>query len=200
MERRHLQKTDISYKVFLYIFYLSSAIMVSITVFGIIITLDEWEKNGTYVMGEKIHNTVIPFENFARLTTWLFFSSIISWYCVTRIGWKRTAGDKIKGVRMPLLQLMLLGFTIICLYEVLYNFTILNAQITAGIIDGLRFRFSHHTSARRPVRSPKHRAVFPATSSATASNDMPRTSATRCAISDTYWGSLRRPRWGTGAR
>ena len=37
---------------------------------------------------------------------------------------------------MPLLQLMLLGFTIICLYEVLYNFTILNAQITAGIIDG----------------------------------------------------------------
>jgi len=136
MEKRHLQKTDISYKVYLYIFYLSSAIMVSITVFGIVITLDEWQENGTYVMGEKIHNTVFPFENFARLTTWLFFSSIISWYCVTRIGWKRTAGDKIKGVRMPLLQLMLLGFAIICLYEVLYNFTILNAQITAGIIDG----------------------------------------------------------------
>ena len=136
MERRHLQETDVSYKVYLYIFYVCAVVMASITAFGVIITLDEWEKNGTYVMGEAIHNTVIPFENFARLTTWLFFSSIIGWYCVSRIGWKRTAGDKIKGVRMPLLQLMLLGFAIICLYEVLYNFTVLNAQITAGIIDG----------------------------------------------------------------
>jgi hypothetical protein len=31
---------------------------------------------------------------------------------------------------------MLLGFTIISLYEVLYNFTVLNAIMTAGIIDG----------------------------------------------------------------
>jgi len=37
---------------------------------------------------------------------------------------------------MSLLQLMLLGFSIIALYEVLYNFTVLNAQITAGIING----------------------------------------------------------------
>ena len=58
-------------------------------------------------------------------------------YCVTRIGWKRTAGNKIVGAKMALLQLMLLGFTIISFYEVLYNFTVLNAQITAGVIDGL---------------------------------------------------------------
>jgi hypothetical protein len=32
---------------------------------------------------------------------------------------------------------MLLGFSIICLYEVLYNFTVLNAQITAGVINGI---------------------------------------------------------------
>ena len=38
---------------------------------------------------------------------------------------------------MALLQLMLLGFAIISFYEVLYNFTVLNAQITAGIIDGV---------------------------------------------------------------
>ena len=38
---------------------------------------------------------------------------------------------------MALLQLMLLGFSIISLYEVLYNFTVLNAQMTAGIIDGV---------------------------------------------------------------
>jgi hypothetical protein len=136
MKPRHLEESDPSYKVFLYIFYVCGFIMASSLVFGVYVTMIEWIENGTYVMGEAIHNTVIPFENFARVSTWIFFSTIIGWYCVSRIGWKRTAGNKIVGLRMALLQLMLLGFAIITLYEVLYNFTVLNAQITAGIIDG----------------------------------------------------------------
>jgi len=111
--------------------------MVSSLVFGVYVTTVEWIENGKYVMGEAIHNTVFPFENFARGSTWIFFSTIIGWYCVTRIGWKRTAGEKIIGARMALLQLMLLGFAIISLYEVLYNFTVLNATIAAGVLDGL---------------------------------------------------------------
>ena len=137
MNQRHLEKSDPGYKVFLYIFYVCSFIMVSCLIFGVYITLIEWMKNGTYVMGEAIQNTFVPFENFSRVSTWIFFSTIIGWYCVSRIGWRRTAGDKIVGTRMALLQLMLLGFSIISLYEVLYNFTVLNAQISAGIINGI---------------------------------------------------------------
>ena len=137
MKPRHLEKTDSGYKVYLYIFYICGFIMTSSLVFGVYVTMIEWMENGTYVMGEAIHNTTIPFENFARVTTWIFFSTIIGWYCVTRIGWKRTAGDKIVGAKMALLQLMLLGFSIISLYEVLYNFTVLNAQMTAGVINGM---------------------------------------------------------------
>ncbi|MBA4719294.1 MAG: hypothetical protein HRO68_09450 [Nitrosopumilus sp.] len=136
MKPRYLEKTDAGYKVYLYIFYVCGFIMVSSLVFGVYVTMIEWIENGTYVMGEAIHNATIPFENFARVTTWIFFSTTIGWYCVTRIGWRRTAGNKIVGTRMALLQLMLLGFSIIALYEVLYNFTVLNAQITAGVIDG----------------------------------------------------------------
>ena len=136
MKSRHLEKTDLGYKVFLYIFYVCGFIMASSLVFGVYVTTIEWIENGTYVMGEAIHNTVIPFENFARVSTWIFFSTIIGWYCVSRIGWRKTAGNKIVGWKMALLQLMLLGFAIITFYEVLYNFTVLNAQITAGIIDG----------------------------------------------------------------
>ena len=136
MERRHLEKTDFSYKVFLYIFYLCGFMMVSITIFGFYAMIEEWQENGTYVMGEVLMTTHVPFEGFANLATWLFFSTIIGWYCCTRVGWKRTAGEKISPIRMSLLQLMFLGFAIISLYEVLYNFTVLNAQITAGIIDG----------------------------------------------------------------
>lgn len=137
MKTRHLQETDSAYKVYLYIFYLCAVIMSASLVYGVYVTTIEWIENGTYVMGEAIHNTTIPFENFARVSTWIFFSTIIGWYCVSRIGWKRTAGDKITGTRMALLQLMLVGFTIITLYEVLYNFTALNAQITAGIVNGM---------------------------------------------------------------
>ncbi|MGH1521213.1 MAG: hypothetical protein ACRBB2_02410 [Nitrosopumilus sp.] len=137
MKPRHLEKSDKGYKVYLYIFYVCGAIMVASLIFGVYVTMLEWLENGFYIMGEAIHNTTIPFENFARVSTWIFFSTIIGWYCVSRIGWRRTAGNKIIGVRMALLQLMLLGFSIITLYEVLYNFTVLNAQITAGIIDGV---------------------------------------------------------------
>lgn len=96
--------------------------------------LVEWEENGTYVMGEVLVKTEVPFENFAKLITWLFFSTIIGWYCVSRIGWKKTTN--LRTWKMALVQLMLLGFSIICLYEVLYNFTVLNAQISAGIVNG----------------------------------------------------------------
>ena len=134
MKSLHLQETDRAYKVFLFIFYGSATMMLSITIFGILAMIDEWDKNGSYVMGEVLVKTEFPFQNFAKLSTWLFFSIIISWYCVSRIGWKRTT--EIGSIRMPLLQLMLLGFAVICLYEVLYNFTVLNAQITAGVIEG----------------------------------------------------------------
>ncbi len=87
--------------------------MVATLVFGVYVTMVEWLENGSYVMGEAIHNTVIPFENFARVSTWIFFSTIIGWYCVTRIGWKRTAGDKIIGWRNGITSTNVVG---ICNY------------------------------------------------------------------------------------
>ena len=95
MKPRHLEKSDSGYKVYLYIFYVCGFIMAASLVFGVYITMAEWIENGTYVMGEAIHNTTIPFENFARGSTWIFFSTIIGWYCVTRIGWRRTAEIKL---------------------------------------------------------------------------------------------------------
>lgn len=137
MGSSHLQETDPAYRVYLYVFYLCAAVMLSAMAYGVYVTTMEWLENGTYVMGEAIHNTTIPFENFARVSTWIFFSTIVGWYCVSRIGWKKTAGNKITGTRMALLQLMLVGFAIITLYEVLYNFTVLNAQIAAGVTNGM---------------------------------------------------------------
>lgn len=130
----HSQEHEVGYKIFLYIFYACAVIMASITAFGIYSMFEEWSEKGTYVMGEVLVKTEFPYKHFAKLTTWLFFSSVIGWYCVTRIGWKKTI--RLSSWKMSLVQLMLVGFTIILLYEVMYNFTVLNAQITAEIVDG----------------------------------------------------------------
>ncbi len=134
MPSHHLQQTDLAYKVYLYIFYACGFMMLSIMAYGTWAMLKEWNENGTYVMGEVLVTTEFPFPHFAKLITWLFFACIIGWYCVSRIGWKRAVG--LQSWRMSLLQLMLLAFTIINLYEVLYNFTILNALIGAGTVNG----------------------------------------------------------------
>ena len=134
MKVHHLQETERGYKVYLYIFYVCAFLMASITVYGAYAMISEWMQKGTYVMGEVLVTTEFPFPHFAKLITWLFFACIIGWYCVSRIGWKKTV--RLHSWRMSLLQLMLLGFTVICLYETLYNFMLLNAQITAGIVDG----------------------------------------------------------------
>ena len=129
-----LDKSESGYKIFLYIFYISAFIMLVITVYGIYGMMEEWMKNGTYVMGEILEKTEFPTAHFAKLTSWLFFSSIIGWYCVTRIGWKRTVGAP--SWQLTLVQLMLASLAAITLYEVIYNFVVLDAQITAGIVNG----------------------------------------------------------------
>ncbi len=134
MEVHHLQENERGYRIFLYIFYVCAFLMASIMVYGTWAMLEEWNEKGTYVMGEVLVKTEVPFPHFAKLITWLFFATIIGWYCVSRIGWKKTV--RLHSTRMALLQLMLLGFCIICLYELMYNFMVLNAQIAAGIQNG----------------------------------------------------------------
>ena len=132
MKIRHLQEKDRQYNIFLYIFYVCCIMMASITAFSIYSMMVEWQETGFYIMGEVLVDTKIPFENFANLSTWLFFSCIIGWYCCSRIGWKKTVG--LQSYRMSLLQLMLLGFAIICIYELFWSFTILGAEVTSQMV------------------------------------------------------------------
>ncbi len=136
MGERHLERSDPAYRVFLYIFYVCMAMMGSIAIYGIAAMYDEWSQTGYYVLGQVLVDTEVPFENFAKLSTWLFFSGIIGWYCVSRIGWRRAAAGKISSRNMALLQLMLVGLAVICLYEIVWVVTVLNAKIAAGIVNG----------------------------------------------------------------
>lgn len=136
MSGGHLERGDPGYAVYRAVFYACMVMMGSIAMYGIAAMHDEWARTGHYVLGEVLVETEVPFENFAKLSTWLFFSAIVGWYCVSRIGWRRTVAGKIGARRMALLQLMLVGLSAICLYEVLWTFTVLNAKIAAGVAGG----------------------------------------------------------------
>ena len=51
MKVRHLQEQDKQYRVFLYIFYAASAMMVSILIYGVVMMTGEWQENGTLCNG-----------------------------------------------------------------------------------------------------------------------------------------------------
>ena len=72
-----LEKDQSGYKVYLYIFYICGFIMISITFYGIYGMTQEWQKNGTYVMGEILEKTEFPTAHFAKtnLVALLFYNN-----------------------------------------------------------------------------------------------------------------------------
>jgi hypothetical protein len=109
--------------------------MASITLYAIYVSLGEYLQTGRVVIGEVLVETEFPIKGLAKLTTYLMISSVVGWYCVVRLG-----GEKVKGIPRwlkSILQLMVLVFAVVALYEFVYNFIIWNSLITADVIRGV---------------------------------------------------------------
>jgi hypothetical protein len=109
--------------------------MASITLYAIYVSLGEYLQTGRVVIGEVLVETEFPVKGLAKLTTYLMISSVVGWYCVVRLG-----GEKVKGIPRwlkSILQLMVLVFAVVALYEFVYNFIIWNSLITADVIRGV---------------------------------------------------------------
>lgn len=135
MKSDNIQEKDFEHRIFLSLFYVSAFIVVAIVSIGIYFTLYDWFTKGSFVIGEVLVKTEFPTPHFSKLVTWLYFSSIISWYCFTRIKWKKTV--QFSNLQRILIRVSLSGFVLICLYGSIYNFTHLESQITAGIRNGI---------------------------------------------------------------
>jgi hypothetical protein len=109
--------------------------MASVTFYAIYVSLGEYLQTGRVVIGEVLVETEFPIKGLAKLTTYLMISSVVGWYCVVRLG-----GEKVKGIPRwlkSILQLMVLVFAVVALYEFVYNFIIWNSLITADVIRGV---------------------------------------------------------------
>jgi hypothetical protein len=126
-------------KIFLGVFYFCAFVMASVTFYAIYVSLGEYLQTGRVVIGEVLVETEFPFKGLAKLITYLMIASVIGWYCVVRLG-----GEKVKGIPKwlkSIVQLIVLMFAVVALYEFVYNFIVWNSLITADAIRGEVMRF-----------------------------------------------------------
>jgi hypothetical protein len=121
-------------RVFIFAFYISAIIMLLICFFALYISAREYLKTDRLVIGEVLVYTEFPAQGSPKLVTYLMLTSIISWFCVTRL-----AGDRVKNIPesvKSLFQLIVIAIAVIALYEFVYNFILWNSFLANEMIRG----------------------------------------------------------------
>jgi hypothetical protein len=129
-----IEKRITARTVYLIVFYISAIFMTTITFYALYQSMIEYAATGKIVIGEILVKTEFPFKGLSKLVTYLMIVSVISWYCVTKLG-----GDKVKEVSPALrsiLQLIVLAIVVVSLYEFVYNFVVWSSMITLNALGG----------------------------------------------------------------
>ena len=124
-----------SMRVYKVIFYVCAAIMIIITAYALAESVREYLATGRVVIGEVLVNTEFPVSGFSKLVTYLMISSVVGWYSVTKIGRKRT--ENMSKTTRSILRLIALAIAVVTFYEVIYNFVVWDALMTADAISGI---------------------------------------------------------------
>ena len=124
-ERRNMR----AYKI---IFYICAGVMILITAYALAESTREYLATGKVVIGEVLVNTEFPMKGLSKLVTYLMIVSVVGWFCVMRLGSKKTENTA-QTVR-SILRLVALGIAVITFYEFIYNFVVWNALMTADAI------------------------------------------------------------------
>ncbi|HKI08015.1 MAG TPA: hypothetical protein VKA09_06440, partial [Nitrososphaeraceae archaeon] len=121
-------------KVFIIAFYISAIAMLSICFYALHVSAGEYLRSNRLVIGEVLVNTEFPIQGSPKLVTYLMITSIVSWFCVTKL-----AGDKVMVIPesvKSLFQLLVLAIAVIALYEFVYNFILWNSFLADEVISG----------------------------------------------------------------
>ncbi len=124
-----------SMRLYKIIFYVCAAIMIIVTAYALAESVREYLVSGKVVIGEVLVNTEFPVTGFSKLVTYLMISSVVGWYCVTKIGRRKT--ESVSKTARSALRLIALAIALVTFYEVLYNFVVWNALITADAVRGI---------------------------------------------------------------
>ncbi len=136
MQPRSVEKDEQrSMRAYKIIFYICAAVMILITAYALAESTREYLATGEVVIGEVLVNTEFPMNGLAKLVSYLMIVSVVGWFCVMKLGTKKTQNTS-QTVR-SILRLVALGIAVITFYEVIYNFVVWNALMTADAISGI---------------------------------------------------------------
>jgi hypothetical protein len=121
--------------VYRVVFYICAAVMIIVTVYALAASIAEYMSNGSVVIGEVLVNIEFPFKGFAKPVTYLMVASVVGWYCVTRLGRSKTAN--ISPTKRAFIKIIAIVIAVTMLYELIYNFVVWNALMTADAISGI---------------------------------------------------------------
>ena len=124
-----------SVRIYKIIFYICAAVMILITAYALAESTREYLATGKVVIGEVLVNTEFPIKGLAKLVTYLMISSVVGWFCVTKLGRKKT--ENISKTAKSILRLIALAIALVTFYEFIYNFVVWNALMTADAISGI---------------------------------------------------------------
>jgi hypothetical protein len=122
-------------RVYKIVFYICAAIMIIITAYALAESTREYLATGKVVIGEVLVDTEFPMKGLAKLVSYLMITSVVGWFCVMKLGVKKTENTS-KTVR-SILRLVALGIALATFYEFIYNFIVWNALMTADAISGI---------------------------------------------------------------
>jgi hypothetical protein len=120
------------YQIYVIIFYLSAFMMLYITSFGFYHSWLDYKKTGVISVGETIVKNDLLFKGGGKLVSYLAIFSVLSWFCVTKIGSKRV--DETPIIVKSILSVIALALIVLSAYEFIYNFTIWGSLITFNVI------------------------------------------------------------------
>lgn len=135
VERDESRDEKNSIRIYKIVFYICAAVMLGVTIYALTESLREYLDTGKVVIGEILVNTEFPMENFAKLVSYLMVASVVGWFCVMKLGKSKT--ENISHKSKSILRLVALTFAVITSYELLYNFFVWNALMTADALSGI---------------------------------------------------------------
>lgn len=122
-----------SYHVYIIIFYISAIMMLYITSFGMYWSLIDYKTTGKISIGEIIVKNDLFFKGTGKMVTYLAIFSVLSWYCVTKIGFHRV--NKTPKIIKEVFAVISVALIVMSAYEFSYNFTVWNSLITVNTLN-----------------------------------------------------------------
>ncbi|MGN6349948.1 MAG: hypothetical protein ACTHL3_00625 [Candidatus Nitrosocosmicus sp.] len=121
-----------SFHIYVIIFYFSAFMMLYITSFGMYWSWVEYKTTGTISIGETIVKNDLFFNGSGKLVTYLAIFSVLSWFCVTKIGSKKV--ERTPKIVKDVFGTVAVILIVVSAYEFVYNFTVWGSLITFNLL------------------------------------------------------------------